>query len=289
MEKEGERQEDRPAKEGELPQKYWIYKKPFEMLYATRRLFRKLLADFGVCLKCIFRIYSVEHPRMYNDPELYLELLPGLLGKEWEQLMGDYDLMQCCMNKLCWMCEGVFQQKYLHDTVSEVKDLIAQKGFEDYPQFKLNIRIPNIILLRNIVLTRYIYHGLTQEEGISKDELNLYYSVLVLPWENSQFIDPKTILKWILANVLNSATSMTSTADDHPNNLIITVEQEHADHLSEAIVVSHFRSSLGLEKKKEKVKYRKRCIQVEKEGKDDKQDYRCSSSNMAKIVKMKTH
>ena len=48
-------------------------------MFATRLLFRKLLVDFKVCIKCIFRLYSFEQPKIYSDPEFYIELLPLLL------------------------------------------------------------------------------------------------------------------------------------------------------------------------------------------------------------------
>lgn len=62
-----------------LPEKYWIYKKPYQLLQETRSLFNLLLIDYQICMKCIFRIYSFEHPKIYNDPEFYVEILPSLL------------------------------------------------------------------------------------------------------------------------------------------------------------------------------------------------------------------
>jgi len=36
--------------------------------------------------------------------------------------------------------------------------MIEAKGYSEWQQFKLNIRIPNIIFLRNILLCRFIYY-----------------------------------------------------------------------------------------------------------------------------------
>jgi hypothetical protein len=105
-----------------LPQRYACYKPAVELLSATRGLLRELLVDYCVCLKCVLRLYSVDHPRLYNDPEFYLELLPGLLG---EGVLKHYDVGQCCMRKFCWLCESVFQQSYAHRLVEETQELIA--------------------------------------------------------------------------------------------------------------------------------------------------------------------
>lgn len=51
-----------------LPGKFICYKRPFERLWKARRLFRTLLLDYRACLKCIFRIFSIDHPRLYCDP-----------------------------------------------------------------------------------------------------------------------------------------------------------------------------------------------------------------------------
>ena len=53
--------------------------------------------------------------------------------------------------------------------------------------------------------------------------------------------------------------------------------------------MNNFRGYLGLEKKKEKVKYKKRCIDLgqgsnEKQG---NQDIRCNAANMGRVVNLK--
>jgi hypothetical protein len=55
---------------------------------------------------------------------------------------------------------------------------------------------------------------------------------------------------------------MTSTADDHQDNLIISIEIDFSDHQAESTVMNHFRTHLGLEKKKEKSKGRKQCLDL---------------------------
>lgn len=77
---------------------------------------------------------------------------------------------------------------------------------------------------------------------------------------------------------------MTSTAEDYPSNLIISIEQEFEDAAAQSNLIKLFRSSLGLEKKKDKTKGRKQCLDLGDEG---PQDYRCSASNMAKIANLK--
>lgn len=114
--------------------------------------------------------------------------------------------------------------------------------------------------------------------------LEVYHNILVLPYENNKFIEPKLVLKWIIANELNYCTQMTSTADDHPENLVISIEQEHEDGLGESALMAKFRNCLGLEKKKEKVKGRKQCLDL---GTEAPQDYRCNANNINKIVNLK--
>lgn len=89
-----------------------------------------------------------------------------------------------------------------------------------------------------------------------------YYNILVFPFEANKFIDPKTILKWILANELNLNSEMTSSADDHPDNLVISIDQDHTNTQAETTIMNQFRTYLGLEKNKEKAKGRKRCVDL---------------------------
>jgi hypothetical protein len=62
-----------------------------------------------------------------------------------------------------------------------VQELVEERGLSSYLQFKLNVRIPNIILLRNIVLARYLYLWYSKQE-LPKELLELYYKILVLPF-----------------------------------------------------------------------------------------------------------
>ena len=77
---------------------------------------------------------------------------------------------------------------------------------------------------------------------------------------------------------------MTSTAEDHPSNLIISIEHEYLDSATESAVMNHFKAYLGLEKKKEKAKGRKQCLDWER---GDNHDYKCSANNMNKVLNLK--
>jgi hypothetical protein len=95
---------------------------------------------------------------MYSDPSFYIEILPALLDLQPEdEIFKSYHVGQCCLTEICWSCESIFQKSYLKHIVNEVKILIKEKGFTEWQQFKLNIRIPNIIILKNLILVRYIY------------------------------------------------------------------------------------------------------------------------------------
>ena len=264
-----------------LPQKYCLYAKPYHLLASSRPLFKTLLTHYRLCLKCIFRIYSFEHPKIYNDPEFYLDLLPALLQDP--TILQQYDPSQCCLADLCWLCQGVFQKAECKATLKRIEEEVAEKGLGEYSQFKLNVRIPNIIVLRNVILVRYLYMWFCRQ-GLPKEEVDLYYRILVLPFDSSKFIDPKVVLKWVLANEVNTSTTMTSTADDHPDNLVISIEQEHKDASAESLLMSHFRTSLGLEKKKDKAKARKQCLDV---GHPEVQDFKCNANNLNKILSLK--
>lgn len=157
-----------------------------------------------------------------------------------------------------------------------------------YTQFKLFIRTPNIILLRHIILARYLYCQFCKE-NLPEEQITNYYNILVLPYQTNKFIDTKTVLKWILAGELNNSTSMTSTADDHPQNLVIFIEQQYSDEAGQSALMSQFRTYLGLQKKKEKAKGRKQCLDLgNKEGqKEHVQNYKCNGNNINKLVNLK--
>jgi hypothetical protein len=44
------------------------------------------------------------------------------------------------------------------------------------------------------------------------EQLQAIYNILILPIETGRQLDPKTVLKWVLAHELNESTSMTSTS-----------------------------------------------------------------------------
>jgi tRNA U54 and U55 pseudouridine synthase Pus10 len=97
------------------------------------------------------------------------------------------------------------------------------------------------------------------------------------------------VLKWVLAGAFNSSTQMTSTAEDHPDNLTISLEQDYTDLTAETTLMNSFRGYLGLERK-EKAKHRKQAIDLgDGKAKDRAQDIRCNASNVAKISNLKQH
>lgn len=55
---------------------------------------------------------------------------------------------------------------------------------------------------------------------------------------------------------------MTSTSDESDDNLVISLELEQKDNGCESSLMKVLSSYLGLEKKKEKVKGRKNCIDL---------------------------
>jgi len=66
-------------------------------------------------------------------------------------------VIQCGVGKSCWCCEEMFQRSYLIRAVEEVQKQISQRGYDDWQQFKLNIRIPSLIVLKNLILAHYLY------------------------------------------------------------------------------------------------------------------------------------
>ncbi len=58
------------------------------------------------------------------------------------------------------------------------------------------------------------------------------------------------MLKWILAHEITKATELSSTADESPNNIVISFELELLNNDVEAPLMALFNSYLGLEKKK---------------------------------------
>lgn len=139
-----------------------------------------MFQEYRLCMKCIFRVYGFEQPKIYSDHSFYIEILPSLLDLPAEdELFRSYHVGQCCLTEICWACESIFQRSYLKDIVSEVKDQIKARGYDNWTQFKLNIRIPNIIILKNLILLRYIY---SQVRVKKDDELDkMYYNILILP------------------------------------------------------------------------------------------------------------
>lgn len=46
----------------------------------------------------------------------------------------------------------------------------------------------------------------------------------MVPIDRQKIVEPKTVLKWVLASTLNNGTHMNSTAEDSPDNLIVSLE-----------------------------------------------------------------
>ena len=63
-----------------------------------------------------------------------------------------------------------------------------------------------------MIFARHIYYRYSKM-NLQQEELAFLYNLLVLPLDTQQqIVEPKTVLKWLLANILNSNTHMTSTA-----------------------------------------------------------------------------
>lgn len=88
----------------------------------------------------------------------------------------------------------------------------------------MNIRIPNIIILRTLVLARYLYSKILQKKDPVLSQL--YYNVLLLPVESNKVVEHKTVLKWVLAHEICERTGMASTSDESDQNVVISVEVE---------------------------------------------------------------
>lgn len=125
--------------------------------------------------------------------------------------------------------------------------MIEAKGFDNSQQFKLNIRIPMIIILKTAFLTRYVYEELAQRS--TEAECLKYYNILVLPLESNKAVECKVVLKWIISNELNNITKMTSTSEDSFDNLTISIDQHYNNNKVESAVMKRFNFLLGLEKR----------------------------------------
>ena len=78
--------------------------------------------------------------------------------------------------------------------------------------------------MRKIIFARHIYYRYGKMD-LQQEELAFYYNLLVLPLDSQQpIVEPKTVLKWLLASILNNNTHMTSTAEDSPDNLVVSLE-----------------------------------------------------------------
>ena len=90
------------------------------------------------------------------------------------------------MGEICWACAGVLQRGVINGIIDYTLKLIDEKGYKEWVQFKLNIRIPNLIILRTLVLARYLYfHAkLTNDPAITQ----LYYNILILPIEANKML-----------------------------------------------------------------------------------------------------
>jgi hypothetical protein len=142
----------------ELPERFWCFKRVYEQLQSTKILFRLLFVEYRLCFQCIFRLYAFEQNRLYSDTQFCLEILPTMLDVADKPLLERYDCSQCCLDRVCWLCQSMLQKSFSRGAVEETKKQIVDKGFGEWQQFKLNIRIPNIMLLRTLLLVRYLYH-----------------------------------------------------------------------------------------------------------------------------------
>lgn len=221
----------------------------------TKSLLCKLLIDYELCVKCVFKMYNFEFPKIYSDVGLYLEILPKLIP-DGETLMTRFNVVQCGLTSYCWVCESIFQKSYINATVDEIIELINQKGHISARQFKLNVRVPNIISLKQAFLAQYIYQEL-KAAGIDAHELKLIYNVMIVPFETNRSLDAKVILKWLLSNELNNRTNMTSTSEDSDLNLTISIDQNYSGHAVETSIMRCFSGILSLEFKKIKKSHKK--------------------------------
>lgn len=112
-----------------LPEPLWCYKRAFETLAKSKVLFAQLFIDHSLCLRCVFRIYGFEQPRLYYDPAFAIEVLPFLLDRPAEKLLKEYQTSQWCMTETCWACVGVLQRGMVNEIVTEVQRLIGEKGY----------------------------------------------------------------------------------------------------------------------------------------------------------------
>jgi hypothetical protein len=62
-------------------------------------------------------------------------------------------------------------------------------------------------------------------------------------------LEPKLVLKWLLATQLSEETGLLSTSDDNDRNLVVSLELETEEIATEAAMMKLFSSYLGLEKK----------------------------------------
>ena len=231
-------------------------------------------------MRCIFRLYNFEHPRLYSDPALLTEILPVLLSNNQEKL-SRYRPQHCCVSEVCWLCQGIFQSHFLRTVTEQIKEEIERRSFGEYPQFKLNIRIPNIHTLRNVLLLRYLHHSTVKDRP---DLTSVLYHALVAPFETNKTVEFKTVLKWLLAEQVREATGMGSTADDHPDNLVVSIELDNSDQMIEKKLMGLFVGKIGLTQKKEKVKKgRKVTVDLGLE----KGEIKCNSYNIGKICALK--
>jgi hypothetical protein len=79
-------------------------------------------------------MFGIEHCRIYSDPEFYVEMIPRLLGEQWEEeeTLKRYNVGQCCMGRVCWLCEEIFQKTYLDGILREVEEQVKSKGFDRF-------------------------------------------------------------------------------------------------------------------------------------------------------------
>jgi hypothetical protein len=54
--------------------------------------------------------------------------------------------------------------------------------------------------MRILLLSRYIYYEFESKGQDNLEQLQIVYNILILPIETARQIDPKTVLKWVLAH-----------------------------------------------------------------------------------------
>ena len=81
--------------------------------------------------------------------------------------------------------------------MESVKEEVTRGSYGEYTQFKLNIRIPNLHSIRNVLLLRHYQHCLCI---FNPDWMQVMYNMMILPFETNKSVEFKTVLKWLIAH-----------------------------------------------------------------------------------------